>query len=57
LIQQHSTVENIMDALLPLLRNGGAAAEQRKAFSRLQQLLGDDDPAAGVADLAVRMLS
>ncbi|MDQ7011952.1 MAG: lipid-A-disaccharide synthase [Mariprofundaceae bacterium] len=57
LIQQQSTVENIMDALLPLLQDGEAVTGQRKAFSRLQQLLGDDDPAAGVADLAVHMLS
>jgi len=57
LIQKECTVQNIMDALLPLLQDEEAAAMQKKAFSRLQQLLGDHDPAAGVADLAMRMLS
>lgn len=56
LIQEQCTAENITTVLLPLLRGEGAAFDQKKAFSRLQQMLGDDDPAANVADLAMRMM-
>lgn len=56
LIQEQCTAEDITTVLLPLLRGEGAAFDQKKAFSRLQQMLGDDDPAANVADLAMRMI-
>ncbi len=52
LIQEACTVEAIMCELLPLLKNGEAAAHQQQAFASLQEILGDEDPAAAVACIA-----
>ncbi|MFQ5581460.1 MAG: lipid-A-disaccharide synthase [Mariprofundaceae bacterium] len=57
LIQEECTVQNIMTELRPLLQDTAAATAQKKEFTRLQQMLGDRDPASDVADMAVRMIS
>jgi len=51
LIQDACTVEHIVDALVPLLRNEASAQQQRRECAELSTLLGDRKPATGVVDL------
>ncbi len=55
LIQERATVENIVQSVLPLLRGEKEAVYQQEKFGSLHTMLGDDNPAAAVAMLAVRM--
>ncbi len=56
LIQEACTVDHIVDALVPLLRNEVSATEQRHECAALNALLGDQRPAAGVADLVDELI-
>jgi len=56
LIQQACTVDHIVDALVPLLRNESSAKQQRRECAALNALLGDQKPAAGVADLVDELI-
>jgi len=51
LIQQACTVDRIVDELAPLLRNEAGAQQQRCEFAKLRALLGDQQPAVGVANM------
>ncbi len=56
LIQEACTEEAVAGWVLRLLdRSGAEAAGQRRSFARLQALLGDADPAAGVVEMAVSL--
>jgi lipid-A-disaccharide synthase len=58
LIQKACTEEAVADWILRLLDPSGAAvAGQRRGFARLQSMLGDADPAAGVVEMAVSLAS
>lgn len=57
LIQEACTVKRIVAELAPLLRNAEIAAEQRREFSELHALLGDQKPATGVADLVDELVN
>jgi len=58
LIQEECTVEAIVGRLLDLLDpDGTSAVRQREMFERLYAMLGDHDPAAGVAEMASAMVS
>ena len=52
LIQEACRPEKIVGNVLPLLQNQEAARQQRQEFARLRDLLGDANPAVGVADMA-----
>lgn len=52
LIQEECTPENIVSNIMPLLRNEAPARRQRDEFAGLRDLLGDENPAKGVADMA-----
>ncbi len=56
LIQKACTVDRIVDELAPLLRNEIAAQQQRRECDKLRELLGDQQPAAGVADMVGELL-
>lgn len=56
LIQENCTLENIVPALLPLLRKSTDADMQRNEFARLRKLLGYNRPAVGVVDMVETML-
>lgn len=56
LIQEHATVERIVAETLPLLKGDDAAAVQRREFARLRGLLGEQNPADGVADICMEMI-
>lgn len=51
LLQEACTVNNIVAAIVPLLRNGSAAQLQRSECAELRTLLGLQQPAVGVADM------
>ena len=57
LIQEESTVENIVASSLPLLRGDESARQQRQQFARLRELLGEKNPAAGVADMVETLVA
>jgi lipid-A-disaccharide synthase len=58
LIQEACTEQAIAGRLLELLdASGKAASRQRQRFAELQAMLGDRDPAIGVADMVERMAS
>ncbi len=56
LIQEACTVERIVDELVPLLGNDRAAQQQRRECNTLRMLLGDQQPAVGVADMVAELL-
>ncbi len=56
LIQENCTLENILPALLPLIRDSKAAELQRSEFVRLRALLGQQRPAVGVVDMLVLLI-
>ncbi|GAV19190.1 lipid-A-disaccharide synthase [Mariprofundus micogutta] len=56
LIQQDCTVENIVHEILPLLQNSDAAEMQRDAFCDLREVLGNEKPAKGVADMVEQLI-
>jgi len=56
LIQDEATIENIVRSVLPLLQGGEASMRQRTMFASLRTMLGDDDAADAVANMAVRMV-
>jgi len=51
LIQEACTIDHIVNALMPLLRNEASAQQQLSACTELPALLGDQQPAKGVVDL------
>jgi len=55
LIQDDCTLDGIISHLAPLLQGGDAAQDQRNEFARLRQILGEADPAAKVARMAINM--
>lgn len=56
LIQEDCTEQAVADWILKLLdANGDVATAQRQQFARLEAMLGDADPAAGVVDMAVSL--
>ena len=56
LIQEACTEEAVAGWILRLLDTSGAEATgQRRQFARLQAMLGDADPAAGVVEMAVSL--
>ena len=55
LIQEACTVDNIIAAVLPLLRNEAPAQLQRKEFSFLRETLGARNAASGVVDLLTEL--
>lgn len=58
LIQEECTVETIAERLLDLLDPDGASApRQRERFERLHAMLGDQDPATGVVQMAAALFS
>jgi lipid-A-disaccharide synthase len=58
LIQEECTEQAITGRLLELLdASDEAATRQRKLFSRLQAMLGDHDPASGVADMVEALVT
>jgi len=56
LIQEACTVDRIVDEITPLLRNGDSAQLQRHECDKLRALLGDQQPAKGVADMVAELL-
>ena len=56
LIHEHATVENIVAHLSPLLKDSAEAAGQRSEFEHLRNLLGEQNPADGVAAMAVELI-
>ncbi len=57
LIQGDCTLENIMEQIVPLLNNQGAASIQRLAFAKLRRLLGSLDSAQEVAGQILTMVN
>lgn len=57
LIQEQATVERVVSEVLPLLRGDAAASEQRQQFARLRGLLGNQNPADGVAAICSEMVA
>jgi len=55
LIQDTANETNIVAELLKLFDDEEVSAAQQQQFSRLRELLGDNDPAAKVARIAVRL--
>lgn len=56
LIQEHCTEEAVTSWILRLLDAGGeTATQQRRQFARLSAMLGDADPAEGVAQMAIAL--
>lgn len=55
LIQEHATVENVVNELIPII-SGSAAETQRKKFSELRALLGERSPSEEVAKLAMQLI-
>jgi lipid-A-disaccharide synthase len=57
LIQEDCTADNIVDNILPLLRNEEPARLQRQQFAVLRKVLGEKNAAAGVADMIAGLIS
>jgi lipid-A-disaccharide synthase len=55
LMQEACTTENIVAAVLPLLRNNEAARMQRNEFSVLRETLGEGHASSGVVDMLTEL--
>lgn len=55
LIQEACTTDNIVTAVLPLLRNEAPAQIQRKEFSVLRETLGEGHASSGVVDMLTEL--
>jgi lipid-A-disaccharide synthase len=55
LMQEACTTENIVAAVLPLLRNEPPAQLQRHQFSVLRDILGERQAASGVVDMLIEL--
>ncbi|MDX8392048.1 MAG: lipid-A-disaccharide synthase [Mariprofundaceae bacterium] len=55
LIQQQATEEGIVDEILKLLDDEVGIATQKRHFARLRQILGENDPAERVANMAIAL--
>lgn len=55
LIQEACTPENIVGTVMPLLRGGEQAESQRQQFAELRAMLGEQEAAAGVADMIAEL--
>ncbi len=57
LLQDNCHSDQIVTAVLPLIRNEDEALQQRKAFASLQSTLGRQKPASGVVDMVEDLLT
>lgn len=55
LMQEECTTDNIVTAVLPLLRNEVPAQMQRKEFSVLREILGEGHASSGVVDMLIEL--
>ncbi len=55
LIQKHCNPENIRREVAAILHDATVAARQRRGFAELRRRLGNNDPAACVADMAAEL--
>jgi len=56
LLQEEATVDAILRRLLPLLERDAEAERQREAFAELRGILGERDPARGVAGMLASLV-